>query len=147
MKNKLYKVDYFYRINGKDFTFFRHKPINIKIDRVGTNFLMTNEEEMEETIKTLIDKRAEELKKEIEEDKCLTLIDYNGSLFDYEKTIKEIVSVEPLKYGYREATMDEYMENAPYSLLLEDIRKIAATPTGKDMLTDIINNHIVKKDK
>lgn len=147
MKNKLYKVDYFYRINGKDFTLFRHKPINIKIDRVGTNFLMTNEEEIEETIKTLIDKRAEELKKEIEEDKCLTLIDYNGSLFGCEKTIKEIVSVEPLKYGYREATMDEYMKNAPYSLFLEDIRKIAATPTGKDILTDIINNHIVKKDK
>ena len=147
MKNKLYKVDYSYRINGKDFTFFRHKPINVKIDREGTSFLMTNEEEMKETIKALIDKRAEELKKEIEEDKCLTLIDYNGSVFDCEKTIKEIVSVEPLKYGYREATMNEYMEKAPYSSLLEDMRKIAATPTGKDMLTDIINNHIIKKDK
>lgn len=138
MKNKLYEVNYSYRIHGRDFTFFKHKPINIKIDRECTNFLMTNEEEIEKTIKTLIDKRAQELKKEIEEDKCLTLIDYNYSLFGCEKTIKEIVSVKPLKYSYREATMEEYIKNAPYTSLLEEL--------DKTRLTNIITN-CVKKDR
>lgn len=140
MKNKLYKVNYSYRIHGRNFTFFKHKPIDIKIDREAADFFMTNEERMEEKIKNSIDEKIEIIKKELEENGKLgvVLIDYNESLYSCEKTIKEIVSVEPLKYSYREATMEEYIKNAPYTSLLEEL--------DKTQLSNVITNY-VKKDR